>query len=298
MPREPYAWAVTHDVDAFLTRAGDFLRSRPALHTVPLTVTHALRTRGPSTFGAQAPVFGLLERDGDVRAAFFRTPPHRLNVTALSEEDADSLAVRLADLGHDLPGVTADRDTAAAFAEAWQRRRTGVRAPLYRHDRLYRLDTPAVPGPVPPGRPRAAEDGDRGLLARWYGEFAEAVGERTSRDADDWAAARIAYGGVILWEAPGGTPVAMAGASPRIAGQVRVGPVYTPAPFRGRGYAGAATVEVGRAALASGVDEVLLFTDLSNPTSNGLYQRIGYRPVADFDVYDFEDTARPADRSG
>lgn len=84
---------------------------------------------------------------------------------------------------------------------------------------------------------------------------------------------------------------------PRVARQVRVGPVYTPAPFRGRGYAGAATVEVGRVALASGVDDVLLFTDLSNPTSNGLYQRIGYRPVADFDVYDFKDASRPAEMS-
>jgi predicted GNAT family acetyltransferase len=25
----------------------------------------------------------------------------------------------------------------------------------------------------------------------------------------------------------------------------------------------------------------VLFTDLSNPTSNAIYQRIGYRPVAD-----------------
>ncbi|MER6434876.1 GNAT family N-acetyltransferase [Streptomyces sp. NPDC001185] len=294
MPREPHAWAVTHDVDAFLARAGDFLRSRPVLHTVPLTVTHALRTRGPGTSGERAPVLGLLERGGDVRAAFFHTPPRRLNVTSLSDGDADALAARLAELGHDLPGVTADRATAAAFAGAWQRHRTGVSAPLARRDRLYRLDTPAVPGPVPPGRPRRAADGDRELLARWYGEFAEAVGERTARAADDWAAARIADGGVTLWETPDGTPVAMAGRTPRIAGQVRVGPVYTPAPLRGRGYAGAATVEVGRAALASGADEVLLFTDLSNPTSNGLYRRIGYRPVADFDVYDFEDAPRPA----
>jgi predicted GNAT family acetyltransferase len=27
--------------------------------------------------------------------------------------------------------------------------------------------------------------------------------------------------------------------------------------------------------------EVLLFTDLDNPTSNALYQRLGYRPVHD-----------------
>ncbi|MES9510628.1 hypothetical protein ABWJ92_30165 [Streptomyces sp. NPDC000609] len=30
-----------------------------------------------------------------------------------------------------------------------------------------------------------------------------------------------------------------------------------------------------------------LFADPANPASNGLYQRIGYRPLADFAVYDF-----------
>ncbi len=79
----------------------------------------------------------------------------------------------------------------------------------------------------------------------------------------------------------------MAGATPETAGQVRIAPVYTPAALRGRGYAGAATAEVSRAAREAGVAEVLLFTDLANPTSNGLYRRIGYRPVADFSVWRF-----------
>jgi predicted GNAT family acetyltransferase len=29
------------------------------------------------------------------------------------------------------------------------------------------------------------------------------------------------------------------------------------------------------------VAEVLLYTDLANPTSNALYQRLGYEPVSD-----------------
>jgi predicted GNAT family acetyltransferase len=81
----------------------------------------------------------------------------------------------------------------------------------------------------------------------------------------------------------------MASAPPEVAGQVRVGAVYTPAPLRGRGYAGGATAAVSQAALDSGAKEVLLFTDLANPTSNGLYQRLGYRPVADFATYEFRD---------
>ncbi|MFD5230449.1 GNAT family N-acetyltransferase [Streptomyces qaidamensis] len=280
------SWHITRDLDDFLTRAGAFLRSRPALHTVPLTVTETLRTRGRSVYGEGAPEFGVLERAGEVRAAFFRTPPHWLNITALAPEDADTLAARLAALGRRLPGVNAERGTAGAFTAAWQRH-TGVAAALRQRQRLYRLGTLTSPGPVPPGHPRVAVESDRERLRRWHDEFGEAVGLGTVRDSAEWADARIDSGGITFWETPDGTPVAMAGTSPRVAGQVRVTTVYTPPHFRGRGYAGAATAEVSRAALAAGADEVLLFTDLANPTSNGLYQRIGYRPVADFEVYDF-----------
>jgi predicted GNAT family acetyltransferase len=66
-----------------------------------------------------------------------------------------------------------------------------------------------------------------------------------------------------------------------------VDPVYTPAHLRGRGYAGAVTVEVSRAALAAGATDVVLFTNAANPTSNVLYQSIGYLPITDWAVYGF-----------
>ncbi|RIK57781.1 MAG: GNAT family N-acetyltransferase, partial [Chloroflexi bacterium] len=31
-----------------------------------------------------------------------------------------------------------------------------------------------------------------------------------------------------------------------------------------------------------------LFTDLANPTSNHIYQAIGYRPVCDYTLYRFD----------
>ncbi|WP_323187335.1 GNAT family N-acetyltransferase [Streptomyces sp. NBC_00006] len=77
------------------------------------------------------------------------------------------------------------------------------------------------------------------------------------------------------------------GPHPRIAGHRPGRPVYTPPALRGRGYAAAVTAEVSRAARAEGAEEVLLFTDLSNPTSNALYQRLGYRPVREFAVWEF-----------
>jgi ribosomal protein S18 acetylase RimI-like enzyme len=283
-------WYLTEDVEQFLARVGEFLRSRPAPHTVHLTVTETLRSRGPRIYGDADPEFGVLAGKGrgtaGVRGAFLRTPPHPVCLTPLTEEEAGALAARLAAAGRELPGVSADRDTAAAFTEAW-RRRTGAEGALRQRMRLYRLGELTVPQPVPPGRARVAGGADRKLLVQWFEEFCAEVGEPGFRDAEEWADEHVERGDVMLWEASDGTPVAMAGTSPEVAGQVRVVAVYTPAHLRRRGYAGAVTAEVSRAALESGAQEVLLFTDLANPTSNGLYQRIGYRPVSDFAVYDF-----------
>ncbi|WEO96818.1 GNAT family N-acetyltransferase [Streptomyces sp. FXJ1.172] len=292
----PENWYLTEDLDEFLARAGGFLHSRPAPHTVALTVTDALRRRGPHVFGPEDPVFGVLEDAPDeggagaVRAVLLHTPPFPLHVTALTPAGADALAARLADLDRAVPGVSGPQETAQAFAAAWQRR-TGAAGTVQQRQRLYRLAELTVPEPAPEGRARLAVGGDRELLARWYREFAGATAQEAGMDPAEWADTRIAHDGVTLWETPDGTPVSMAGTTPEIAGQVRIARVYTPAGLRGRGYAGAATAEASRVAREAGAAEVLLFTDLANPTSNALYQRIGYRPVADSTVWRFGDSA-------
>jgi hypothetical protein len=278
-------WHLTEDVDDFLARAGGFLRSRPALHTMPLTTVEKLRAQG-----ADGTVFGWLEGEGEVRALCYRRSTRRLTLTGVSAEQADALAWRLAGLGHVLSGVTAVRDTAEAFAEVW-RRHTGARSAQNVWVRLYRLGTLTQPGPVPEGRGRVAVGRDREQVVGWCSEFVAAVGEAPAMDAEAWVGSRFADKHYTFWETADGTPVSMAGWTSMVAGMVRVDPVYTPAQFRGRGYAGAVTVEVSRAALAAGATDVVLFTDPTNPTSNALYQRIGYVPVADLIGYDFSDCA-------
>ena len=63
---------------------------------------------------------------------------------------------------------------------------------------------------------------------------------------------------------------------------VRIGMVYTPPQFRGRGYASNCVAALTRRLLDSGRSFCFLFTDLANPTSNKIYQAIGYRHVCDF----------------
>jgi hypothetical protein len=134
--------------------------------------------------------------------------------------------------------------------------------------------------PRPPeGRARAAVPGELPLLREWFRGFAEWTSSPPPPGSE--IERRVDEGLLLVWEVDG-LPVSMVGRTPVVLEQAKIAPVYTPAALRGRGYAGAVTAAAGDAALAAGAREVLLFTDLANPTSNALYPRIGYRPVSDF----------------
>ncbi|GIJ51238.1 N-acetyltransferase [Virgisporangium aliadipatigenens] len=267
-------WILTEDVEEFLDRAGGFLRSRPTMHHTQLTTIEKLR----GVREAEPTVFGRSESAGRVHAIFYRRPTGRMMLSPLSPEGCDTLA----GLGLPLAGVVADRDTADAFVEAW-RRRTGAASRRTWAGRLYRLGTLAPPEPFPPGRGVLGRD--RARIVRWCDEFMAGVGETP---AASWEASRFADKRFTFWETPDGAPVSMAGSTPMVAGMVRVDPVFTPERFRGRGYAAAVTVAVSRAARDAGATDVVLFADPANATSNALYRRIGFAPVAEFVGHDFE----------
>jgi RimJ/RimL family protein N-acetyltransferase len=62
----------------------------------------------------------------------------------------------------------------------------------------------------------------------------------------------------------------------------------TPPEARRRGYGTAVSAAATAAAMAGGAEHVALSTDLANPTSNSIYQAIGYRPDHDADERSFQ----------
>jgi hypothetical protein len=157
-------------------------------------------------------------------------------------------------------------------------------------EHIYALSEVIPPLP-PDGGWRLAGEPDRALLMAWADAFQrEALPERMAvRDLepmiDRWIGCigRAAY----LWEV-GGRPVSLVGVGSPTPNGVRIGPVYTPPGDRGRGYATALTAAASRVQLESGYRLCFLFTDLGNPTSNRIYQAIGYEPVTDIDQYRFD----------
>jgi predicted GNAT family acetyltransferase len=130
----------------------------------------------------------------------------------------------------------------------------------------------------------------RQLLGDWIAAFhAEASLSNPKQDYDAMADRWIRQLGrsVYLW-VDEGHPVSMTGVGGLTPNGIRVGPVYTPRADRGRGYASNLVAQVSQAQLDAGRTFVFLFTDLANPTSNKIYQAIGYEPVSDLDEWEFE----------
>jgi predicted GNAT family acetyltransferase len=132
-----------------------------------------------------------------------------------------------------------------------------------------------------PGVPRAVTAAEIDLLERWHREF---VAEAGLPAAPERAAllARIADGAAWWW-VHDGQRVSLAGHAPVVpAGRSvvgRIGPVYTPVPFRRRGFGAAVTAHVATL-LQQRCTDVVLFADDANPTSNGVYRRLGFEPAA------------------
>ena len=251
-----------------------------------LTATELLRAKGSGAYGDATPVFGwLASSDGSIGAAFMHTPPYPVVLTDMPDAAAAELAVDLAGRGHRTPGVNATPAPGAAFAAAWQAH-TGQPAHTGMRARLYALDTLLPPDPPPPGTARTADALDRDLLLAWLDAFLDEAQLAGPNESERVVNDRIGWGGLVLWEHEA-RPVSLAGRNRAAAGQVRVGPVYTPPELRGRGFGAAATATVTQAALDDGAEGVVLFTDLENPASNTLYQRLGYRPISDWAVLRF-----------
>lgn len=273
------SWRITDDAAEFGAEAGRYLAADPATCTVLLTVSAAVRAEGPCAYDPEgrAPARFGWWRDGGqgtVRGAFVQTPPHQPLLGPMPERAAAELAAALAAVGPDVPvnGAWGPAAGVEAFTRACGRAASAL---VESRSRLFRLGEPTWVLPRPAGQARAAVVSDAALVGEWFRDFG------TAADSPALLRRRIAEGRLLLWEVDG-TPVSMAGRSALVAGQVRVAPVYTPGRLRRRGYAGAVTAAVGEAARAAGAEQVVLFTDLANPTSNALYPRLGYRPVADF----------------
>ena len=270
------------DVRDFREQVEPLLVEDEVRHSVPLGVLATIE-RDPGRYAEHH--LWLVEDGAAVVACALMTPPFRLLVMGRAAGFDELVAVVRSD-GIPVPGVNGFVPEVDEFAESWTEA-TGGSTRVEMSMRMYASDA-VVPVPDAPGRMRAAGDADRRLLGEWARAFAAETG--LSEGPDEIARsieARIGVDpGIVLWDVDG-APVALAGGTESSPGIARVGPVYTPPEHRRRGYATSLVAAWTSQLLGGGIRRCVLFTDLANPTSNSIYQAVGYRPYGDAVVIDF-----------
>ena len=273
------------DGHSFLQAARPWLLRAEAENNLILGNTPATSA---SSQGAAGPYLACVYAGSDLVACAMRTPPparrHKLVVTRLPPEAVVPLVDDAVTFDAALSGVFGPEPSVRAFADA-RSKRTGQRAAMGGRQRIYQIERlSAMPSP-PAGTFRPARATDVDLVARWVAAFSAEALPSEPVDPAEVAASRIAQGMLFLWEDP--EPVAMAAWAGKTPNGVRVNLVYTPPRWRRRGYASACVSELTRRLLEGGNRFCFLFTDPANPTSNSIYQRLGYRPVSDTAEYEF-----------
>jgi predicted GNAT family acetyltransferase len=272
------------DAGAFLAEAEPLLLADEARHNLILGIAGTIRD-APDLYPLRS--LWLVRIDGVVLAAALRTPPY--NLILARPRSPQALAALSDAITEDLPGVVGAEPEAHEFAELWSRQ-TGLQTRTNMRQGVYALER-VEPLPSVPGSPRVATEDDRELALQWWIAFGEEVLHDEGRPGRERAPQSVDHrlssptGGLLLWE-DGGEIVSLAGWGGPTPNGIRIGPVYTPPELRGRGYATALTAELSQQLLdgrlfRGGRRFCFLYTDLANPTSNKIYERIGYRKVAE-----------------
>ena len=263
----------------FLDVAGRAFYANEAENSLPLGI--ALRLLDGYRYGDEEPFLACVEEKSGLPLIVLRTPPYNLLLCG-SDADSDALSLvsqHLAGSGVELPGAHGQVNVVDAFAALWQKE-TGAAPSIGMEQRLYRLTKATRPHGVS-GCARWADTTDVDLLTRWTDVFIdEAVPNDPKHDNRPMVERAIAAQGLLVWDDDG--PVSMCARTRPTPHGASISLVYTPAALRGRGYASACVAELSQRILDSGKAFCTLFTDLANPTSNAIYQRIGYRPLCDF----------------
>lgn len=267
------------DVTEFRSLVEPFLLEHEATHCLQLGLLEAMeygdwpeRRLAVVTQQAQ-PVLVLMQ-----------TPPRPLILSHTASAEAVRVAAADVQAGEaaDWPAqVMAPAEVAELFQEAWTA--TGGRsATLADRERIYQLDR-VTPVSGIAGTARRATSGEFDLLVNWYTAFCSEAGIEPASDVAAAVERKLnstGLNGLWVWDVDGRAVSFLGSGSPTLNG-VRIGPVYTPRDQRNHGYASALVAHVSQYLLDSGRKFCFLFTDLANPTSNHIYQEIGYRPTSD-----------------
>lgn len=275
------------NAETFLSEAKSLLYADEATNSLLLGLAEMVCNKGESE--QTEAVLLRVVHEGQTLTAALQTPPMNLVISESENRPLKVLAQYLKSNQLKFPGVVGPASSSEMFAKMWSRE-CNCQFELGMGQMIYRINEVEIPQQTE-GSLRLAKLNEISLIASWLVEFGnEALppNERKSFEERlphaEWV---IQNQNAYVWEV-GGVPVAMAHVGRPTKNGISVSAVYTPPINRKKGYASALVAHLSQRMLDSGKEFCVLYTDLANPTSNKIYQKIGYRAVAESKHFIFQ----------
>jgi GNAT superfamily N-acetyltransferase len=278
------------DIHKFYHFAAPFLLKHEVINSLPLSILNSLK-ENIYKYGKEQPLMLSLVEDGIIKLISLMTPPHDLIISYTTDlNNIETLVEELSKRFVYLPGILSFKKAADKFAELWCERNS-LESKLLRRERIYKL-VEVSKETLGDRHFSVATKSYESTVLEWAREMmTEALSEVTEEDIVrnitnlkfefEHDTSRI----YLLFDDT--EPVSMARKAGKAPHGNAVNLVYTPPKLRRRGYATECVSKLSKLLLEEGNDYCFLFTDLSNPTSNSIYQKIGYHPIIDENHYKF-----------
>jgi uncharacterized protein len=256
------------------------LEENEAVYNLMLGIAIRL-VKNPLFYGSQPLLATVMDADA-LNVAALMTPPYKLQIALFTPDSFGSIRLLSSELREKkwhVPGVMGEEKAVRTYATLWSEiAGTTVREGM--RQRIYELRS-VNPVQYPQGTFRRATLRDLDRAIEWSHAFhVDCFGSTEHPEIDDrQIKTMIQNGNLFFWSDP--EPVSMAALTRPTPRGISVSFVYTPPKCRKRGYASAVVARLSQRCLESGKEFCTLYTDLSNPTSNSIYQRIGYNAIAD-----------------
>ena len=270
-----------------ISLSGAYLEQNESENNLPIGLAYRL-AEDPHYYGPESPLLLSILEQGKVVGVAVRTPPHRVILSRIGtnvETAVVPLVHHLCRIDVQMPGVVGPMAEAQAFADCWVEGMRSVSLKVVMRLRAFEARSVANL-PLSNGKFRLASMDDHPLIARWVANFSEEIGEHVNpNSAKNHAEKCIKEQQLYVWDH--GEPVSIAKKARPTRNGTTINTVYTPPEHRNKGYATSCVWSLTKKMLTDGYSFCSLFTDLSNPTSNSIYTKIGYVPIGDALSYDF-----------
>ncbi|MGG0456991.1 GNAT family N-acetyltransferase [Bacillus mycoides] len=229
----------------------------------------------------QEPIFmGVAKQGEEIAVVFLQTEEKIQMIVAtseISEEDIAELAKELTKVYPDIPGFIGNKKVIQKLAEEiaiLERKKTtlGMEQGVYELKRVKKKWSGD-------GIFRAVNSDELPLIEQWIHQFCEDVKLPTTKEEAKQTAYTLITTNCLFGLEVGGKLVSVVAKTRSTTNNITVNFVYTPKEERKKGYASICVAELSQRMLDEGYKTTTLYTDLANPTSNKIYQEIGYEKI-------------------